>query len=157
MTVSSDVLVALQGRLATITAANGYATDVQKIFYPLGVGETQPMGADIPEHQMPAVIMYAGPAPFNPEHHLVSVHAQVYLELVNKWVPDAEMWTFVADVGKAIFGGSSGATENGAYRFHPAVAEPKITEVVPDFGMLPAHRIWVVALVIHYRVRYTNL
>lgn len=157
MTTGADMMQALVTRLGTIKQAVGYSLDVAKVHYPLGFGDQQPMAAELAEHELPAIIVYQGPIELVPEHHLISAFATIYLELVRPWCGDAVMWAMVADVGKAIFGGTSDATENTKYRFHPSVTEPRITKVIPDFGMLPTHRVWVVCLLIHYRVRYTNL
>lgn len=157
MTISADITAALATRLGTIKQAAGYALDVSQVFYPLNNQDFQPMGADLQDQQMPAIIVYQGPVKVEPQHHLNSMHALYYLELVRPWVPDSAMWDMVGAIGKAVWGGSATATENTSYRFHPSVVEPQIQEVVPDFGMLQGHRIWVVVLAVLYRVRYTNL
>lgn len=157
MTVSSDITAALAARIGTVTTAAGYASNIAKVFYPLNNADYQPMGADLQPQDMPAVIVYQGPVKVEPVHSLNNMYATYYLEVVQPWVPDATMWQVVSDISKALWGGAFDATENSAFRFHPSVVEPKLVEVVPDFGMLQGHRIWVIVLLVHYRVRYTNL
>ena len=157
MTISGDITDALAARLATIKQTAGYALDITQVFHPLNSGEFQPMGMDLQDHQMPAIILYQGPVKVDPQHHLNTMHGLYYLELIRPWVPDKQMWDMVAAVGKAVWGGSVSATENTNFRFHPNVVEPQMQDIVPDFGMLQGHRIWVVVLAVSYRVRYTNL
>jgi len=157
MSISSDLTQALIARLATIKQAAGYVTDIKKVFYPLGTAQYQPMGGDMAPHEMPGLIVYQGPVQVEPQHSLNNMIATYYVEIVREWCPDSDMWDAVSDIGKAVFGGSSTATENTSYRFHPSVVEPKIESITPDFGMLTGHRIWVVVLLVHYRARYTNL
>lgn len=155
--VSSSVTQALVARLGTIKTSNGYVSNISKVFYPLNSGDYQQMGADLAEQDMPAIIFYQGPVEVEPQHHLNTMHAVYYLELVQPWVPDASMWQLVSDIGKAVWGGSPTADENTNFRFHEKVVDIQMKNVVPDFGMLQGHRIWVVVLLVQYRVRYTNL
>lgn len=157
MTVSSDVTQALVARLNAIKVTAGYSFDMSRVYYPLGDGDYQQMAADLQPQNMPAVILYQGPVKPEPQHNLISMFATYYIELVREWVPDSDMWDMVAALGKSVFGGASDATENSGYRFHPAVVEPRIMDIIPDFGMLQGNRLWVVVLMVHYRVRYTNL
>lgn len=157
MSVSASVTAALATRLGTVTTANGYDVNIAKVFYPTNNPDYQPMGSDLQPQEMPALIIYQGPVKVDPQHGLNSMYATYYVEIVQPWVPDSAMWAVVNALGRALWGGAKDATENSGYRFHPAVVEPKLVEVIPDFGMLQGHRIWVAVLLVHYRVRYTNL
>ena len=154
---SADIADALATRLAHIKTASGYGVDIVKVFHPLGNQDYQPMGANLAEADMPAVIMYQGPVTVVPEHSLNNMQATFYLEIVNPFCGDNIMWGLVNALGKAVFADNPTADSNIAYRFHPSVYEVKVAEIIPDFGMLTGHRIWVVVLLVSYRVRYTNI
>jgi len=95
----SDIQAALAAKLATITTANGYATNVNTVY-----SDIIPMGLDLAEFEMPAIFLLAGPDEIKREMRC----------LRNQWTFEIQAWdevekadsvmdAFIADISKAMF------------------------------------------------------
>jgi hypothetical protein len=145
-------------RLRSITAANGYDTDVISVF-----SDDVPMGLQLDEFQLPAIIVVGGDDKLQRSHQCVKGEWKMEIQLFHKLVPDSTMNRFVRDVAKAIFANSPTAQRNEAWRgpqpagFHESVYEVWLDTIDSDLGMIEANRFYIVHFVIRYETRPHNL
>ena len=140
-------------RLETIKAANGYDTDVLKVF-----ADEIPMGLRLDEFELPAIFVISGVDEAEMKHQCRHGHWNMELQLWHNEVSDAIMQRFVRDVYKAVFAGNATATTNAAFRtIDPALYDITPGQIRPDLNMIEANRCYWITLVLHYNSKLYDL
>lgn len=153
MGLKAQILQNFADRLRTITAANGYGTNVVKVF-----ADEIPMGLDLEEFNLPAILCIDGQDKQTLIHQCVEGLWNIELQLIHKDLPDSVMNEFVKDVFKCVWANSATAERNDGFRsIHPNIYEITPLSISPDLNMIEANRIYGVSLQIHYRTRLYNL
>lgn len=154
MSVKTQIMTAFAQRLATITAANGYSTDVKKVFY-----DKIPMGLEAPDYQLPAIYMLDKDDSLSLKINRVEGRWEFYLQIWHKAnVADSVMLDFVADIMKAVFANSPTQQTHGAFK----AIHPKIYQVIPlsvtgDLQMIDANRVYDVRFLVVYETELYNM
>lgn len=152
MSVRGDIELNLSDRLRTITSANGYTTNVAKVF-----ADEIPMGLDLDDFEMPAILVIPGKEVHNMLHQQLEAEWLFELQLVHGDVTDSVMHQFVRDVYKAIWADSPTEPRHRAFKFSPHVTHVLPGELETDLNMIEANRLWIITIVVHYRSKLTNL
>jgi hypothetical protein len=153
MSVHGDIQNALAARLATITAANGYATNVLNVYH-----DEIPMGLDLNDYQLPAIFLLSNLTQLTTQFPKVIGRWQVNLQLWHTKVADSVMYDFVRDVYKAIYADSPTAQVNGSFRaLHPKVVEVRPLSLATDLQMIEANRVFVLSFEVHYRTELFDM
>lgn len=153
-----EIQIGLIARLEKLTSANGYDTDVQNVFV-----EEIPMGLDLDEHQVPAILVVSGVDTLERSHQWVKGSWEFEFQLWHNEVTDAIMQRFVRDVAKVIFADSPTAVRNEAWRgaqpigIHESVYNVWQQEIIPDLNMLEANRCYICDYLIQYQTRPHDL
>lgn len=153
MTTRGDIGNNLAQRLATLTAANGYATDVKKVYY-----DKIPMGLALNDYELPAIFLLSKhDKTVTQQDNLVGAWEFV-LQIWNNQVSDTDMLQFEGDIFRAIYANSPTAAVSGAFRaIHPAIVEIIPLSISSDLQMIEANRISVISFQVHYRTKLYNL
>ncbi len=153
MGVRAEILTNLATRLQSVTAANGYTTDVKQVYY-----DTIPMGLELNDYQMPAIFLLDRIDPLKTIQGIIEGMWEFDLQLWNSEVSDAVMLQFVGDIFKAIYADSPVAEMNGAFRsIHPKVVEIIPLSISGDLHMIEANRITNVTFQVRYRSKLFEL
>lgn len=153
MSTRSDMMAQTSARLSTIKAANGYATDVKKVY-----SDEIPMGVSLNDYELPAIFLLDAPDKPGTEFKVFKGEWIWALQLWHSKVPDSTMLTFVRDVYKAIFADSPVAQREDAFRsIHPKLVEIVPLSIVPDLNMIEANRVYEVSFLVRYRTELWNL
>lgn len=153
MGVRADIAQGLADRLATITNANGYTTNVQRVYY-----DKIPMGLELEDHELPAILLIAGNDPIERQTVCVNGNWQFFIQMVHMEVTDAVMFEFSREVFKAIYADSPTAMRTDAFRTIDSNIydiEPVIME--PDLNMINANRFGIIEINIRYRTKMYDL
>lgn len=144
---------ALIARLQTITAVNGYDTDIAKVY-----GDKIPMGLELEDFNMPAILCISGDDKPEMKHQCYHGTWHFELQLWHGDVDDKVMLRYVRDVYKAIFAGGATAQINNAFRsLHPSVYNVIPMPTLSDLGMIEANRCYMVNIAIQYSTKLWNL
>ncbi len=154
MGVRGEILVALAERLGTITAANGYSTNVNKVYY-----DKIPMGIRLASYKLPAIFLLERLDPITNQHKQLQGATEYDLQLWhNDGVGDVEMDTFVGDVFKAIYADSATAQREDQFRsLHPKLVIVRPISIAGDLNMIDANRIYEVSFSVEYRCKFYEL
>lgn len=152
--VRGQIMENMAARLATVTAANGYSTNVKKVYY-----DQIPMGIDLPKYDLPTIFQL----------NRVESNAMQQKCYQGMWEFDLQLWEhgsagdiqmaeFVRNVYKGLYANSATAEVDDQFRS----IHPQLTELVPlpissDLNMIEANRITVVTFRVHYRTKLYNL
>lgn len=149
MSVRAEILTNIAARLATVTAANGYGTDVKTVYF-----DKIPMGLDLNDYEMPAIFLLDRLDELNTQQAIIEGLWQFDLQLWNSEVGDVPMIQFVRDVFKALYADSATAQTNGAFRaLHVNIVEIKPLSISSDLHMIEANRITIVTFAVRYRTK----
>jgi len=153
MGIRADIEAGLAARLATITTANGYGTNVAKVF-----AETIPMGLDLDDFEMPGILVIPADESHEMEHQQLVAQWQFEIQLIHGDVSDAVMHQFVRDVYKSIWANSgSGPVVRPAFKWQPNITHVLPGSIETDLNMIEANRLWIVTIVVHYRSKLTDI
>ena len=153
MGVRADIQAGLATRLGTITTANGYTTNVVKVFV-----DDIPMALDLDDSEVPAILVLAGGD--NPEmkHQCYYGNWEFELQLIHNEVADSVMDQFVRDVYKAVFANSPTASINTAFRsIDPTIYNIRPLQIMTDLNMIDANRIYNTTLMVQFTTQLFNL
>lgn len=144
----------LAARLLTITTANGYDTNISKVF-----NNEIPMGMDLEQSEVPAILVIAGRDIPKHEHQWLKGNWEIELQLVhNAEETDATMHRFVRDVNRAIYANSPTAIRRDAWReFDGKPSGWWIDDIVPDLFMIDANRCSVLNYIVSYHTDVLDL
>jgi len=144
----------LVDRLKTITAVNGYDTNVAQVY-----ADEIPMGLDLEEYNLPAVLVIAGKDKIKHQLGCLKGNWFMELQLIHKsTVGDSEMLRFVRDVNKAVYANSPTLKRHDAWReFNGKPTAFWIVELDTDLNMIDANRFAGVTYMIEYHADPTDL
>ena len=143
----------LAERLRKITTANGYGTNVKKVFI-----DDIPMGLDFDEFEMPAILVISGDDKAEMKHQCMYGSWHHELQLWHNRVSDAVMNEFVRDVYKAIYADSPTLQRNTAFKsIHPSIYDVKPLPILSDLNMIETNRCYIVNLSIEYTAKLWDL
>ena len=149
----TQILQNLADRLRTITEANGYPFTVREVY-----ADEIPMGLDLEEYVLPAILLIDGPDKHTLLHQCVEGIWTIELQLIHKDLSDSVMNDFVAEVYRAIWADSPTAERHDGFRsIHPSIYLISPLSISPDLNMIEANRIYGISLNIHYRTKLYNL
>lgn len=148
------IQASLRDRIKTVTNANGYDTDVQNVYM-----DEIPMGLDLDEYQLPAVLVISGKDSPKHEHQCVAGKWLIELQLIHKsTVGDSEMLKFQRDIIKAIYANSPTVQRADAWRtFNGKPSGIWLQELDTDLNMIDANRFYGITLLINYHGHITDL
>lgn len=153
-----EIQSGLVSRLESITAANGYETDVVKVF-----ADEIPMGLSLDDYELPAILVIAGDDEMEYKTQWIHGTWGFELQLIHRLVPDSVMNCFARDVIKSISANSPTAARNEAWRgpfpegIHESVYDFRVQNIESDLGMIEANRFFCVNIMIRYQTRPHNL
>jgi hypothetical protein len=151
--LKAQISNAVAAKLAEITTANGYGTNVQAIYY-----DKIPMGMQLEPHELPAILMLAGDDNPKMKNQCWFGSWEIYLQLINGDVDDSAMDQFVRDVFKNIYAGDATSQRNTAFKsLHPSIYNIEPISIEPDLNMIDANRCYVVGLLIQYTTKLYDL
>lgn len=149
----SQLLAAIAGRLAKITVANGYETNLVNVYY-----DEIPMGIDLATHEVPAIFMIDRADMPEMKFNKLQGQWEIKLQLWHNPNPDSVMLQFVREVYKAIYADSPNAQTNGAFRsIHERIVEVVPTSIISDLNMIEANRVYEVSFIVRYRTELFDL
>lgn len=149
----ADIFTNLATRLAKITAANGYQTDVKKVYF-----DKIPMGMELNSYECPAIFFLDREDPLTTQFPTVVGKWEFDLQLWHNEVSDTDMMKFVGDIFRCIYADSPVAQVNGSFRsIHPNIVEIIPLSIASDLHMIEANRVSVVRLQVHYRTKLFDL
>lgn len=152
-----QIMLAIGDRLRTVTAANGYSTDVKNVY-----ADKIPMGIKLSPIELPAIFLLDGPDTPILEHQVYRGSWDIRLQLWDiggsEGVGDVSMLEFVRNVYKAIYADSAVAQRHDAFRaLHKAVHEFIPQGISPDLNMIDANRVIELSFNVQYRTRLWDL
>lgn len=151
--LKGQILEAVAARLAKVTVANGYATDVKKVY-----ADKIPMGIQLNKYQLPAIFLLDGPDSIELEHSCIKGNWDLRLQLWHNEVGDTEMQQFVRDVMKVIYADSATAQRQDQFRaIHEKVHEFIPLSISPDLNMIEANRVAELSFLVRYRTKPFDL
>jgi hypothetical protein len=153
MGIRTEILSNLAARLATVTAANGYTTDVKKVYF-----DKIPMGLELNDYEMPAIYLLDQVDQLNTQLAIVEGQWNLQLQLWNSEASDTDMLQFIGDVFKSIYANSPVAQTNGAFRsIHANIVEIKPLSISGDLHMIEANRVSILIFELRYRTKLFDL
>jgi len=153
MGVRSDIEDGLAARLMTITAANGYGTDVVNVYY-----NKIPMGLRLEEYELPALLLIAGNDTIKRQSQCIYGSWQFYIQLIHTDVPDSVMFDFVRDVFKAIYSDSPTADKLDAFKtIHTSIYDIEPIVLEPDLNTIEANRFGLIEINVKYTTKLNQL
>ena len=144
----------LVDRIKTVTAANGYDTDIQKVF-----SDEIPMGLDLDEFELPAVLVISGKDTFDWQTQWIKGNWIIELQLIHLHsVGDSIMHNFVRDVVKSISANSPTLVKGDAWRiFDGKPTSVKPIETDTDLNMIDGNRFYSITYMVQYHTHPTDL
>ena len=153
MSTKTSIQDGLATRLGTIKTANGYTTNVSKIYV-----DTIPMGLDLETWELPAILVISDDDDPEIKQQCLHGHWKVELQLWHNLVADSVMHQFVRDVYKAIYADSPTAKRNDGFRgLHTSVFNMLPLSIESDLNMIDANRCYVCTFQIDYSANLYDL
>lgn len=154
MGTRQEIALNVATQLAKITEANGYNLTVKNIFSDGKI----PMGLNLDETELPAILLIDGPDTINTKHQQVYGSWEFSLQLIHEDVADSVMHDFCNQVFKCLFADSPTAQRNDGFRsIHPNIYRLDPLPIVSDLNLIEANRIYECAFAVHYTARLYNL
>lgn len=151
--IKGQIVQAFANRLTLITTANGYATNVKKVY-----SDKIPMGMQLNKQQLPAIFVIDGPDAIEMQHSVMNGNWDFRLQLWHNEVGDIQMIEFARDVLKAVFADSPAALRTDAFRsLHANIVEVIPLSISPDLNMIEANRVTEISFVVRYRTKLFDL
>lgn len=150
MSTRAQIMTAFATRLAKVTTANGYSTNVRKVFF-----DKIPMGLQMQDYELPAIFLLDKFDNLQLQIDRVEGRWEFALQLWHTGKQtDATMHEFVADIMKTIYADSPTIQTHGAFRaIHNQIVEVIPLSVTGDLQMIDANRIYELRFVIVYRTK----
>jgi hypothetical protein len=154
MGLLSDIQLGLATRLAKITTANGYTTNVLNVLY-----DKIPMALELEDHELPTILLLLSSLSIERKVGCNENTANFEIQFVLPGdASDSEMIQFVSDIYKAIYSDDPVATNiNGIRTIHPAIFDIKSDNIEFDLNMIEANRFAMVNLQVMFRGIYNNI
>jgi hypothetical protein len=153
MGIRANIAQGLADRLASITSANGYSTDVQKIF-----SDEIPMGLRLDEYELPAILIINGDDKVKRKTPCIHGEWVFEVQLINTRVADSVMHQFVADVFKCLYANDPNSSRNDAFRsINENIWDIEVTNIDPDLNTIESNRFTLLTIIVRYRASLTTL
>jgi hypothetical protein len=153
VSIKGQILEAFANRLTLITTANGYQTNVRKVY-----SDKIPMGIQLSKQQLPAIFLLEGPDAIELEHGCLKGNWDLRLQLWHNEVGDVSMIEFARDALKVIYANSAMAQRVDAFRaLHSSITEVIPLSISPDLNMIEANRVTELAFTVRYRTKLYDL
>lgn len=151
--IRSEVGLALKARLSKVTTANGYTSNIKKVYY-----DKIPMGLELESSDLPAFFLLDDGAGMAHLHGLVDVSRVFRVQVVDREdASDDTMNEHLRNIGKVIWADSPTAEVQDQYRFHERVYQVEMDADDTDLHMIEGNRIASVQMIVHYRTRPYDL
>jgi hypothetical protein len=151
--VRSAVGIALRDRLKKITTANGYTSNIKKVFY-----DKIPLGLELESSDMPALFLLDDGATSQHLHGVIEIARAFRIQIVDdEESSDEVMNEHIRNVGKVVWADSPTAETQDQYRFHERVYQVEMDGDETDLHMIEGNRIASVQMIVHYRTRPYDL
>lgn len=148
-----EILDAIKARVVSVTAANGYTTNILAVY-----ADKIPMGLDLNSYELPAVFILDGPDTLEFEHACVKGNWDIRMQLWHNEVDDSVMMQFVRDIFKALYADSPTAQVNDKFRsLHPSLVELIPATISPDLHLIDANRVCELTFIVRYRTKLFNM
>jgi hypothetical protein len=149
-----DIFTSLATAIATVTTANGYDTNIIKVF-----ADQIPMGLDLDDYELPAVLVIAGPDKIKHEHQCIRGAWFIDLQLIHRAdATSQDMLNFCRDINKAIYANSPTATRTDAWRIWNGKPFNVLTvNIEPDLNLIEGNRFAIMTHLIEYHTTPTEL
>lgn len=150
----SDIGLAIKARLATITAANGYATDLKAVYY-----DEIPMGMELSSEQLPALFLLDDGQNHNHLHGVIEVQWSLRMQIfTGENESDEYLNKIIRAVAKALWANSPTAEVNDQFRsIHPSIYQLTSVGDETDLHMIDSNRVATIRAIVHYRTKPYNL
>lgn len=150
----SLIQLSLVDRLKTITTANGYRTNVAKVF-----SDEIPMGLSLDAFEIPAILVITGLSDIKYQQGWVIVKTLFELQLINNsTVGDSVMNNFAGDVARAIHANSPVVKRNDAFReFNGKPTSFRMIEIDTDLNMIEENRFYCMTWECEFHAHPTDL
>ena len=156
MATSRKALIqaSLRDRIATVTSANGYDTDIQKVFM-----DEIPMGLDLDLYELPAALVISGKDTLTHQQGWLVGKWVIEVQLIhNGTVGDTIMNNAARDIAKAVYANSPTVRRADAWRvFEGQPTAVWIREIQPDLNMIDANRFICSTYEVEYHTHPTDL
>lgn len=154
MGLLSDIQIGLANRLATVTTANGYTTNIVNVLY-----DKIPMALELEDHELPAVLLLMSSLDIERKVGCNENTAKFEIQFVLPGTSsDSEMIQFASDIYKAIYSDDPVTTNiNGIRTIHPAIFDIKSDNIEFDLNMIEANRFAMLNLQVMFRGFYNNI
>lgn len=151
--IRAEIGSAIASKLSEITTANGYQTNVNKVYF-----DKIPMGIQLETHELPAILLLSGDDKPEMKNQCWFGNWEFYIQLIHDQVDDQTMDVFVRDVFKAVFAGSSTSQTETFYRsIHHRIYQIDPLAIEPDLNMIDANRCYVIGLMVKYVTKLYDL
>ena len=154
-----QILEGFIAKLQKITSANGYDTNVNKVY-----ADEIPMGLDLDEQELPAIFVIGIDDKFTHKNGWKYCEWLIELQLVHNRVDDATMHRFVRDVARVLYYDNSlGSGVPNSWRgpqplgIHESVYLIEDLNIEEDLNLIEANRCFVYNWVIKYQTRPGDL
>jgi hypothetical protein len=150
----AQIQQSLVDRLKTITSANGYRLNVQKVF-----SDEIPMGLSLDEYELPAILVITGKSVYKYQTQWVVVRTLFELQLIHTATQgDTVMNNYVGDVARAIHANSPTVQRNDAFRlFDGKPTSVRMVENDTDLNMIDGNRFYCMTWEVEYHAHPTDL
>jgi len=160
-----EIKKAIDEKLRTIKTAAGYQTNVSKVYADESEDDKIPMGIDLIESDVPAIISLAGDDMFGKDkpgdglvHGCVYGNIELELQLWHDEVADSVMNAYVRDVFKALYAGTATGTGTSAFKaLHKNLYDLRPLKVESDLNMIEANRCFTIVLLVQYTTKLWDM
>jgi hypothetical protein len=152
MSKRAEILEALATRLQSITTANGYSTDVKKVFW-----NDIPLGMDLGDHEVPSILILDKECRVTHQFTDLELEWFFELQLIHAQVSDTLMLDFSRDVVKCLYANSPVVESSSYLRFHPLVYDLQITSFYGDLHTIDANRFAIMEIIVFFGTKIWDL
>lgn len=153
MGLLSDIQDALVARLATITAANGYSTEVKAVYF-----DKIPMATQLDPYQLPAILLLFNAVEVEKIVGCNRTKAIFEVQCIDVGEStDKDMINFTSNVYKAVFYDSPIDTALAFRDMNSAIYDIDSPGIEYDLNMIEANRFAMINLQIIFNSQFHNL
>jgi len=152
-TVKGQIFESIGARLSGLTTANGYTTDVKKVYL-----DEIPMGMELNNYQLPAIFLIDAPEQNEFQQSCYIGNWEIRMQLWHNRVGDIAMMQYVREVFKVLYANSATAQVWDKFRaLHPKIVEFKPLSITPDLNMIESNRVVELSFLVSYRTKLYDL
>lgn len=141
------IQTALVERLKTITTANGYESNIEKVY-----SDEIPMGLSLEEFELPALLVIAGEMGFKHQNKCLFVVSDFEIQIIaHPAKPDSYLWQIMKDISLAIYNDGPVGNRSDAWRtFDGKPTAVWLKHNLTDLNMIAGNRMYCFTIVIEY-------